>query len=221
MRCVCKINFHDHCVQSVGLLSADILRMKQTTSIFHFICKTCKANVSHIATPGELELRAKILKIEADTPVQVHAANTLADAAELEKITLKKTVQDLNRKIDTLQSTPDNSATLTRNRELSSENKKLNAALSKYQEMEEELTSLKELTDKIPEFKAEYDRVVAERNERDIALARYSAHLKELDEANIVKDLRLEINNRAALQPQQPIASTSQQAGQNGKTPTL
>lgn len=153
------------------------------------------------------------MKMESDAAVQLHAANTMADAAETEKIALKKQVQDLMRKIELSGALPENSATLTRNRELASENKKLNAAIAKYQKMEEELQSLKEITDKIPEFRAEYDNVIAERNERDAQLARYSAYIKDMDENNsvkdnLIKDLRLEL--KAKSQPQ-AIASTSQQ----------
>lgn len=152
---VCKVYFHDSCVLSVGLLSADVLRMKQTTSTFHFVCKTCKANVSHVATVGELELRAKLMKMDNDAAVQLHAANSMADVAETEKIALKKQVQDLTRKIEVSGTSTENSVTLTRNRELAAENKKLNTALAKYQKMDEELASLQEITEKIPEFRAE------------------------------------------------------------------
>lgn len=220
---VCKPYFHDNCVLSVGLLTTGIQRVKQTTSTFHFICKNCKANIVHVATTSELELRAKLLKMEADAATQLHAANKLADAAEIEKISLKKTIQDLTRRLELSGTSPENTATLARNRELSSENKKLNTAILKNQNMQDELKSLKEVTDKIPEFKAEYDRVVAERNERDATLARYSAYIKDMDETNVVKDnlikdLRLEIKAKSQTQNQQPIASTSQQASKRQNT---
>lgn len=216
---VCKTPFHDHCVLSVGLLAADVLRMKQTTSTFHFVCRTCKTNVQHVATPNELELRAKILKMEADAAVQLHAANSMADAAENEKISLKKLVQDLTRKIEhagaSTSETQTVTATITRNRELQAENKKLNAALARYDKMEEELASLKEITDKIPAFRAEYEKVVKERDERDASMARYTAYIKDIDEnnavrANMIKDLQLEIEELK--KQRQPVASTSQQS---------
>lgn len=154
------------------------------------------------------------MKMENDAAVQLHAANTMADAAETEKIAPKKQVQDLTWKLETTNVTPENSVTLTRNRELAYENKKLNAALARYQKMEEELASLKEITDQIPEFRAEYDRVIAERNEREASLARYGAFIIEMEETNavkdnVIKDLRMEL---AARQQIQPVASTSPQA---------
>lgn len=208
---VCKINFHDSCVLSVGLLSADVLRMKQTTSTFHFVCKTCKANVGHVATPGELELRSKIMKLENETATQIHTANLIADEAEKEKIALKKQVQDLIRKNELAGTSTENSATLTRNHELSAENQKLKTALANYEKMEREMNDLREITENIPQFRAEYDKVVAEKNEKDIQLSRFANYVKDIEgkiseRDNIITQLRQE--NQTRIQPQ---PSTSQQ----------
>lgn len=208
---ICKTHFHDSCVLSVGLLSADVLRMKQTTSTFHFVCKACKANVAHVATSGELELRAKIMKLENETAMQIHTANSIADEAEREKIQLKKQVQDLLRKNEVSGASTENSATLTRNRELVAENAKLTTALANYEKMEQEMANLQEITENIPQFRAEYDKIVAERNERDAQLSRFSAYIKNIEEKskekdNMITQLRQEMQNRAQPQP-----STSQQ----------
>lgn len=206
----CKTYFHDACVLSVGLMASDVLRMKQTTSTFHFICKTCKANIGHVATVGELELRARLMKLENETAVQIHAANAMADELEKERMTLKKQVQDLTRKVEVASTSTDNSATITRNRELAAENKKLNNnSLANYEKMEQEMANLQEITEKIPEFRAQYDQVVAERSERDTQLARFAAYIKDLEgksteKDNVIKELR-ETQNRVHPQP-----STSQ-----------
>lgn len=89
--------------------------------------------------------------------------------------------------------------------------------------MEDELKKLQELTANIPQYRAEYDRMIAERNERDEALKRYVSHIKSLEESNtinnnIIKELRLEIKKTADKQINQPIASTSAQSAKRQNT---
>lgn len=112
---------------------------------------------------------------------------------------------------------------MVKNRELATENHKLNKALEKYQNMERELKNLQELTQNIPQMREEYERMATERVERDAVLKRYASHIKDLEETNnvnmnIIKDLRLEIRRTNESQTKQPVESTSAQAAKRQNT---
>lgn len=66
-------------------------------------------------------MRAKLMRAEAEAAKQVHDAQALADEAELEKIVLKKNVQDLTRKLESAQVTTRDATALAKNRELATE----------------------------------------------------------------------------------------------------